>query len=105
MQSQFLLLCSFCHVQRDVRVYEIPLIHVQCWLTLHLSMDSYRLQSLKLFFVVPSDIFFEQPYKGIIENRQVEQYALCHFRVHGEQAARTQTLTKKNPLTTHSVEA
>ena len=41
-------------------------------------MDSCHLQSLKLFFVVPSGRhIFEQPYKGNTENRQVEQYALC----------------------------
>ena len=43
-------------------------------------MDSCHFESLKLFFVVPSDIFpnfYEQPYKGNIENRQIEQYALC----------------------------
>ena len=43
-------------------------------------MNSCHLPSLRLFFVVPSDIFpnfYEQPYKGNVENRQVEQYALC----------------------------
>ena len=43
-------------------------------------MDSCRLPRLKLFFVVPSDIFpkfFKQPYKGNIGNRQIEQYSLC----------------------------
>ena len=43
-------------------------------------MDSCHLPSLKLFFVVPSDIFpnfYEQPYEGNIGNRQIEQYALC----------------------------
>ena len=30
---------------------------------------------------------------------------ITHFQVHDEQAARAQTLTKRNPLTTHSVEA
>ena len=43
-------------------------------------MDSCSLQSLKLFFVVPNDIFpnfYQQPYEGNISNRQIEQYALC----------------------------